>query len=106
VTTQPREQSDYAAGLTAGTIAAEDFADILTARPPAPAGKTVAYIRGWRLGCANVRNLRTRAAGVSDSLPGLTRDLRAAVRDGDLTTLRLAALDLADAVDRHTGGAS
>lgn len=104
MTTQPREQSDYAAGLTAGTIAAEDFADILTTNLPAPAGRPVAYIRGWRLGVANVRTLRTRAAGIPADLSLLARGVRAAVQAGDLDRLRLAALDLADAVDRHTGG--
>jgi hypothetical protein len=53
-----RDQAQYAAGLAAGRTAAGQFTGTDTHSQTAPAGSSLNYRTGWRLGFAAVRRER------------------------------------------------
>lgn len=53
-----RDQAQYADGLAAGRTRAEAFAGVDLHSEPAPAGSSLNYRTGWRLGFAAVRRER------------------------------------------------
>ena len=60
----PPEQT-YQAGMAAGEARAMTFAAVLTHSLPAPSGSSADYKAGWRVGFANVRNLRACEVGLA-----------------------------------------